>query len=152
MPSKNPLPTEVLKARGTYRKDRRPGEPGDEVDAPDCPEFLDGEGRAEWERLVPLLLERRTMSLAAAGTLAGMCQNWSLFVEASKRLNALIVDPKAKAMDLRRWSTLAHETYGHYLRAVQEFGLTPASKAKVQASPAKAKKDDNGKSRYFRAG
>src|SRR5690349_20715838 len=131
MAGNKPVPTETLKARGSWRAKTRPNEPGDEVAAPECPAFLAGEARAEWERLVPLLLDRRTMSLAAAGALAGLCQQWAVFVESSRKLNALIADPQAKAMDLRRWSSLANESYGHYLRTVTEFGLTPASKARV---------------------
>lgn len=143
-----PLPVDTLKARDSWRANGHTEMPRDEVAAPDRPDWLDPEARAEWGRLVPLLEKRRTLSRESRGVLAGLCQHWSLYVRACERLNELMIDPDVAGMDLRRWTAIANESYKHYLKSAQEFGLTPASWSRVQIPPEPEKTDDDSL-RYF---
>jgi hypothetical protein len=64
--------------------------------------------------------------------LAGLCQHWSVFVRASLLANQAL-DRGDDAMAVRRWNITANQAYMLYVRAALEFGLTPASKARVKA-------------------
>lgn len=149
MPGPPPTPTETLEARGSWRANVRAAEPRDAVVIPDPPIHLDEEGMAEWARLVPLLERRRTISEVARGALAGLCQAWSVHVWASKRLNDERKKKRPKLMDLRRWASLSAESFREYMRAGQEFGLTPASKARVQAEGVSGDDGDGATLRFF---
>jgi len=139
-----------LKARGSWRAEGRLAEPTDEVVVPTCPDWLDKEGRAEWRRLAPLLKRRRTVSKAARGVLAVLCQNWSLLVRAGRKLNELLEDPESDQKAVRRWAVLSNEATKNYLRAAAEFGLSPAAKARVRPAEAPEKEDDDAE-RFFRS-
>jgi P27 family predicted phage terminase small subunit len=129
-----PTPTEVLKARGSWRAKARAGEPADEVAAPRPPDWLDAEAVAEWKRLVPLLKQRRTVYRSCRGALAVMCDAWSLFCRAVRQRDALLAGAVPDALAVRRWAAIAAEAQATYLKVAQEFGLTPASRARVQAA------------------
>lgn len=145
------VPSETKKLRGTFRKDRSSAdEPADPVSLPECPDWLDDEGRSEWERLAPLLVARRTVTDASRGLLATLCQAWSVFVHASRKFNEMRDEGDVSAQDVRRWSAAMTEASGTYMRAAAEFGIGPASRTKVVALP--EQKGDDGKAKFFRVG
>jgi phage terminase small subunit len=111
-----PTPTEVLKLRGSRRIGDRSGEPTDEVLAPSMPEWLQGEAAAEWERVIPLLIGRRTVSLLDRAVLSVYCQSWADFVAYSGSGDAKRVDEAAARL----------------LKAADRLGLSPAAKSRVQ--------------------
>lgn len=150
---KPPAPTRVLEARGSWRAKLNKGEPQDEVALPQCPDWLDEEGKAEWKRLAPLLKKRGTVSKLARGVLAGLCENWSLFVGAALRANEALKDG-SDPLKVRRWSITADAAYRAYLRAALEFGLTPASKTRVRPGKVTKAKGEDGqdKAKFFRVG
>lgn len=145
------VPTETKKLRGTFRKDRASSdEPADPVSLPECPAWLDDEGKAEWERLAPLLVSRRTVTDASRGLLAILCSSWSMFVHATMTVNGLRDSGEASAHDIRRWSAAMTEASATYIRAAAEFGIGPASRTKVVALPETKSEDD--KAKFFRVG
>lgn len=147
-----PTPSETLKARGTFREDRRRGEPDDDVALTTCPDWLDDEGKAEWKRLAPLLKKRRTVSKAACGVLAVLCESWSRYIKASTQLHKVMSCDDPDVLAASRWSGIAVSAGAAYLKAAAEFGLAPASRARVQATPGKEQKEGDGKARFFRVG
>lgn len=151
MPGQAPTPRRILEARGSWRAKLAADEPADKVQVPTCPDWLDAEGRAEWKRLSPLLRKRGTVHRISRGVLAGLCQVWSQFVKASRELNRLLHDANADPLLIRRWSAISRESFTNYLRAAGEFGLTPASKTRVQVTGNHNASGDE-KAKYFRAG
>jgi P27 family predicted phage terminase small subunit len=156
MPGPPPTPSEVLRARGSWRAKTRKGEPTDEVAVPTCPDHLDGEAKAEWKRLAKFLKDRRTISKACRGLLAGMCSLWSAHVKATKKVSELMDNPESSATTIRRWAAIQSDTFKVYLWAAQEFGIPPASRSRVEAIPERpasgviSRNRDGDKSRFFR--
>jgi len=79
--------------------------------------------------------------------LAGLCQNWSVFVRLSKDLNALKTSSLHAHSQLFRF---ANESYRNYLRGCEHFGLTPAARSRIHVPQATSKVND--KKRFFAAG
>lgn len=128
-----PKPTKLKIAAGNPGK--RPlntKEPEPEIQAPDCPAFLDATARAEWRRIVPLLLELEVLTQIDQAALAAYCQSFSNWQRAERALRKgtsykskgrQYPKPELKiSQDERR---LMH-------RFLTEFGLTPASRTRVQ--------------------
>jgi P27 family predicted phage terminase small subunit len=68
------------------------------------------------------------LKAADAEVLAGLCQNWALFVRASKVLNKMTIDG---SFEIRRTAATASEAYKNYLRACEQFGLTPSARTRI---------------------
>jgi P27 family predicted phage terminase small subunit len=107
-------------------------EPTPEIEAPECPTFLDKIARIEWDRIVPILISHEVLSRMDLAALAAYCQSYSRWQEAEKELTKgttyeskgrFYPKPQLKiSQDERR---LMH-------RFLTEFGLTPASRTRVQ--------------------
>lgn len=123
-------PQHVLKLRGSRLKNRQAGGNVASDGVLRCPAWLDEHGKAEWRRCVRVL---SILSPADASALAGMCQNWSLFVRMSARVDAMMADPAGSIMDLRRLSAIASDAFKNYLRAAGCFGVTPMDRQKLDA-------------------
>lgn len=140
-----PTPTTMLRLRGSWRAGSRSGEPEPTIEAPSCPEWLSKEAKAEWRRVVPELLLRRTLSKADRAMLAGYCQAWGEFADAAKAVEAKkkheghIIDHPRVAMA---------RAFERLIKAADRFGLSPAAKARVRGE-AGEEKPEGGKSRFF---
>ncbi len=81
-----PLPTNVHLLRGNASKKPlasllddvvRPA-----VDIPECPAHIEGEARAEWERVTPHLFSLGLISQIDRAAIAAYCDTWGEYVEA----------------------------------------------------------------------
>ena len=136
MPAKKPAALKLLNGRGPG-KDSAGRElnmgPTFVRDAPDPPDWLGGEARGEWERVVPELNRLNLLSRVTRSSLVSYCQTWEAFVEAvfTIRREGYYIDAKqgmlrhpavtlqlAASAELRRWAI--------------EYGLTPASEQKIK--------------------
>lgn len=117
---------------------RLPADPGP---APACPDWLDAVGRAEWERIAP---ELQAVSALDATTLALYCDAVSELRKVRESLDRdgrTWVDEKGhpKAHPL----TNRHAALLQQIRQYAEhFGLTPASRSRINAPPAPSAADD----------
>lgn len=87
---------------------------------PDPPSWLDGQAKAEWQRIVPELTRLRLLSVISGSTLAAYCTTWSQYVEMVglyKRGHATVRDMMALAKELRMWAV--------------QYGLTPSSEGSL---------------------
>jgi phage terminase small subunit len=85
-----PLPAKVLLLHGRGNgKDSSgyqvPTPPAFERVAPEPPDFLDDEGRAEWDRVIADLEPLGLLKNSDRGTLVAYCEAWSRFVAAVKQ-------------------------------------------------------------------
>jgi P27 family predicted phage terminase small subunit len=125
-----PTPTQILKLRGSWRGSARKDEPKAPKTPPAEARWLDREGKAEWARVTETLKGMDLLSSADRAILVGMCQNWSLFVRVSKQLNR--AKGPAALLELRGLISVAAEAYRNYSHGCQQFGLSPASRSRVQ--------------------
>jgi P27 family predicted phage terminase small subunit len=81
-----PVPTQILKLRGSTKRRADPNEPKPDPGRPVCPAFLSAEAKREWRRVVPLLVKLRLLSVQDRSALAAYCQAWAQFVESTQTL------------------------------------------------------------------
>jgi phage terminase small subunit len=67
-------PTSVLKFRGSWRGNARGDEPEPKHDRPECPDWLSGDERAAWDRVVALLESMRVLTVADGAQLERYCR------------------------------------------------------------------------------
>lgn len=129
--------TKVLQLRGTFRKDRHGA--GNEpeyppLDAlPPVPGFFDDIANYEWERIGAELIAKRLLSEVDLTAFAAYCLNVSRMVKAEREVQAkgltFITDfgPKANPAVM-----IARQSAAEALKFAKEFGLTPASRTRVE--------------------
>jgi hypothetical protein len=107
-------------AEGTFRPDRAtPNEAEYAVGEPEKPGYIAKNrlANAEWDRIVPIMLEHRTMSPAFRGMIECYCIAYAAMVAAFERGEA--------GLDRMR----------EFRQCAGNLGLTPTTVAKASASP-----------------
>lgn len=149
MASPQPKPTPLKILAGNPGKRPLPkDEPKLKVARPRIPAGLGKHGRAEWKRIVPLLMQMRVLTLKDRSALQAYCESWQEFIEArdhvrkhgqvyqSEQVNGALVwkrNPASQVMVEQSRLLLAY---------MQSFGLTPSSQSKVASI-----KDDKAKAK-----
>ena len=114
--SRKKTPTAKLANRGSWRAKTRPNEPQVEPGTPPCPEWLTGEAREIWDRLVPELVNLGIMAEMNGFAFARYCTYSVLWLQELNRGNVRNV------LDFERYANQC-------LRLENEYGLTPSSRA-----------------------
>ncbi len=138
---KKPTNTKVI--QGTFRKDRaNPNEPAYKTEIPPAPDHLSKEALIEWGRVSNELHNQGLLSAVDMAALAGYCQSYGRWVDAETQLNAegLTVETTNGNKIQNPLVGIANQAKEHMRKFLIEFGMTPASRAKVSAR--KKKKDD----------
>src|SRR3990167_682586 len=123
------------------------------VEIPDCPAHLDGEARAEWERIAPHLQSLGLISQIDRAALAAYCDAWGEYVWAATRIAALNgADRKEKRVaDItgergRIWDTpsgykqisvlqqIRNRALEMLTKFLAEFGMSPSARSRVTPS------------------
>ena len=111
---------------GTFKKHRHDGR--DEIElppgVPEKPDWLNKFAAAEWDRLVPLLMDYGILSDVDGAALAVYCELYSEFKES--RINPKLVFHAAKFTALRA--------------AYTDLGLSPIARTKIPGSKKDPKK------------
>ncbi|QQP93546.1 phage terminase small subunit P27 family (plasmid) [Skermanella sp. TT6] len=114
-------------------------EPKPETGIPPCPDWFltGGHSRELWDRLAPDLFKMGVLTLSDASALEMLCISYAEFREANAQIerdgmtfmseNGLI--KKHPAVGIRA------EAWRRVMSGLVEFGLTPAARSKVQATP-----------------
>jgi P27 family predicted phage terminase small subunit len=158
---RNKKPTVMKVLEGTYRKDRANlNEPKiKEVKIPPAPHVkLNQWGMEEWKRLTVQLIGIGVLAETDITQLSALCYEWGEFVECGENIKEIKdVDDKfpmpeltpeqrlelmrIKYMAGKNQEKLRKEHLEAYNKLAQQFGLSPSSRAKVNA-PAKEEKDE----------
>lgn len=149
-----PTPTSILQMRGSLKGTYgRVGEPQSPVEAPAIPAILGAEGKAEWERIVPLLIARRTLAKTDRAMLTVYCQAWEDFTAAT------ILVAKARAGKYKHKGALQdhprrvlYHAVDRLLKTAAQFGLSPSTKARVRAEGNAPQEDEDPRRRFFPTG
>lgn len=138
-----PVPTPILKMRGSRRVDERADEPKLDSGMPSRPAGVTGEARKEWDRMGKRLLKLGVLTKADGPALAAYCQAWEVHQRVVNELRM------AKSLTTQRetrhplLSTVC-QTSNVLNRWLAEFGLTPSSRTRVsRAAPSLAHDDDD---------
>ena len=101
--------------------------------APELPNWLDAEAKAEWRRVVPELTAVGLLGKVDRAALSGYCQAWARWKEAEAILSAKGLTSKIKSGYIMQRPEVAVAL--KYLAMVKafcsEFGLTPSSRARM---------------------
>ncbi len=155
-----PTPLAVLKMRGSTLVSRRREATQVQVPpgVPRCPTWLDDQAQVAWRQLVPLLTGMGVLTRLDAQALARYCRLWSrwrkveAFIEERGEMYPL-KDESGHIKCFQQWPqvAIAAKLSQQLTRLEQEFGLTPAARARLQAPPAGSQIRD-AKDRFFDAG
>jgi P27 family predicted phage terminase small subunit len=131
-----PKPTVIRKAEGNPGK--RPfneREPQPAVVRPRMPKHLNDLAKKEWKRLCPLLERMRVLTEADGIALANLCFDYATLVQAQESLTKTGLLSKSGRSGMIHQSPLLNVvavTTDRVTRALREFGLTPASRSRIQ--------------------
>jgi len=142
----NQKPDEVKALQGTLSdRPSRAKKPTQEAGTPVAPRWLSKVGKQEWKRILPLLLERGSLTPADATALGAYCQCVSRYVEAcasvdedGMQIETVVLDSNGVAHPKKVLNPLlkiAESSERSMFKFLRELGITPAAREKVK--PAK---------------
>lgn len=153
MRGRKPTPTNLKVLNGESRPSRiNKREPKHAPGAPGCPSWLPAEGKAEWRRIVPDLDRLGMLAKVDRAALAAYCQQWATLVQAQKEIDkrGLLVEGDGRIV--KNPAVLAAKDAAAAVRLfASEFGLTPSSRARMEApvAPPAAPGGQRGADRYL---
>lgn len=138
-----PKPTKLEKLQGNPGKRKRNArEPKPKQKAPVCPSWLDTEAKAEWKRIVPELESLGLLTTVDRAALAAYCQSFSRWRAAEEGIqkHGLTFDTlngprKNPEVAISEKALALMKAY------LQEFGLSPASRTRVNGGGDEKPKD-----------
>ena len=139
---RGPAPTPSAIRRLEGNPSRRPlnsHEPKPRANRPRMPKHLDERAQKEWRRLVPMLEQMRVLTEADGIALANLCVDYSILQQAQESLSKTGLLSKTTKTGMIHQSPLLNiisVTTDRVTRGLREFGLTPASRSRIQASDA----------------
>ena len=137
-----PTPTKKLGLRGSWRAGTRPGEPMPEAVAPTKPVGLSPAAAAVWDDTIPQLDAAGMVTVVDGRTFARYCELFGMWEELLAFLKKSghahpIKNTKGEIVGVRPYPQLrmALQFSEHLLRLEQNFGMTPAARARLLAEP-----------------
>jgi P27 family predicted phage terminase small subunit len=134
------LPTELKKQRGTLRKDRlNENEPKLPSVIPPIPTWLSEDGQKAFSELSNLLHDMSVLTQADELALTLLCDAYSEYKNAKEVVNQLGATMEVTSREgnsksvIRPEVQIANQSFVRVFQLLKEFGLTPSSRAKVNA-------------------
>lgn len=140
-----PQPTAQRRLRGNPGKralnDR---EPTPELAVPACPDWLNEDARAEWERIVPELVTMNLLTRVDRAALACYCQAWATFKAAQAEIDAhgLTMTAGDQGFLMQRPEVaIANKAMQQIKLFAAEFGFTPSARTSIKVGEPPKKRD-----------
>jgi P27 family predicted phage terminase small subunit len=126
---------------GKYRDRSKTVESKHSADVPRMPSYLSPDARKEWRRLLPLLMERGSLTAGDAQGLALHCETFARWVSCQKKINEEGITQTVTVLD--KTGEKVTRTKPHVLLKIAQdcerslrvslasLGLTPLSREKV---------------------
>ena len=136
---RKPLPTAIKILEGDRGKGRRPlnkDEPKPSQDNIKCPSWLMPEAKKEWKRLAPSLIAMGALTNHDVSNFAGYCEAYARWKEAEEFLSqhgTIFKTPSGYVQQVPQVS-IALQSLKQMRSLATEFGLTPASRARLFAN------------------
>lgn len=131
-----PKPTAIKELSGNPGKRAQPAnEPKPVIKLPAPPRWLSDDGRAEYRRVGRLLVKIKVMTEADQVALAAYAQNYVMWVEAMQRIevDGLVQTQPSGRVTISPMFEVMKRAEQDMRRYLLEFGMTPASRTRVQA-------------------
>ena len=145
---RKPLPTALKELEGDRGKGRRPlnkDEPTPPQDNVKCPAWLMPEAKKEWKRLAPSLIAMGVLTEHDMEAFAGYCQAYARWREAEEFLSqhgTIFKTPSGYVQQVPQVS-IAMQNLKIMQSFCAEFGLTPASRARLYANSGESAASDD---------
>ena len=143
------LPTEIKRQRGTLRNDRtNPNEPQSPLNIPPVPTWLSEEGQKSFVELSTLLHDMSVLTQADEVSLTLLCDAYGDYKQAKEVINTLgptqdVTSREGHTKSIQRPEVvIANQAFVRVFQLLKEFGLTPSSRAKVNAIENQGKTPD----------
>ena len=136
-----PMPTEQLKARGSWKANERVGEVQFEKGRPTCPGFLVGEAKHEWTRQIEQLDAAGILQVTDRAMLAAWCEAWGEFVELTKTIRTKVESAEATGFDraylhaqpgYKELVKSKNAAVERMLKLAQQFGFSPSARTRIK--------------------
>lgn len=134
------IPTEIKKQRGTLRNDRtNPNEPQLSPIIPPIPTWLSEDGQKSFVELSSLLYDMSVLTQADELSLTLLCDAYGDYKQAKEIINNLgptqdVTSREGHTKSIQRPEVIiANQAFVRVFALLKEFGLTPSSRAKVNA-------------------
>lgn len=103
---------------------------------PPCPRWLSARARAEWRRLARELYDAGVLTTVDRAALAGYCVAFARWQEAEEVVSAkgMVVKTTNGNLIQNPYLTIANRAMDDMRRFAVEFGMTPASRTRVQVA------------------
>lgn len=162
-----PIPTAILKLRGSPLANRNPREPQPERRCPPCPKWLGKAERQVWRQTAKELLKIGVLTVIDRNALARYCVLLVKWVKANEFIDKYGTTMPCKAVRPVRDAN-GNQVFEEYvkcfipmpqvgqlnqwndalLRLEREFGLTPSSRTRIQVDL--PREEPNDKARFFK--
>ena len=111
---------------------------------PECPDWLEEEAKAEWDRLSQALFDMGILTDLDVVPFAAYCQAYARWREAEEFISqhGSIVKTKSGYWQTVPQVSIAHTNQKAMLQAAAEFGLTPSARSRIIAGNAKKEEVD----------
>ena len=103
---------------------------------PVCPDWLEEEAKAEWERMGGILADMGVLTEVDTMTFAGYCQAYARWKEAEEFISqhgSIIRTPNGYLQQVPQVS-IAQTNLKIMLKFCEEFGLTPSARSRISAN------------------
>lgn len=153
-PGPRPVPTELKRLAGNPGKRRlNENEPKPDLITEEtpilCPEYLDGEAAAEWDRIIPILRRMRVLTEADLSMVANWCMLHGVLISAYadfKKTGTLTKNKRTGSITQNPLLGVVTRTIVEMKAIATEFGLTPSSRVRLATEP-----EDRNKGNKFAA-
>ena len=139
MPGRRPKPTALKEIQGNPGKrplNRNEPKP---TGMPTCPSHLDANAKKEWRRISKELIALGLLTAVDRAALAAYCAAYSRWIAAEENLQkfGLVVKAPSGYPVQNPYVSIANTAWDHMRKYATEFGLTPASRTRLQVEPQK---------------
>ena len=104
------------------------------AELPDCPEHLDKDAQAEWQRISPILSQMNLLSSADRAALAAYCVLYSRWISAEgavKKYGTIVKSPDKQFPMKSPYLCIAEGAMEQMRKFLVEFGLTPSARSRI---------------------
>jgi P27 family predicted phage terminase small subunit len=144
MPGPPPKPTALKQLQGNPGKRRLNRHEPKPTGIPTCPKHLDREAKREWKRISAELITLGLLTNVDRAALASYCTAYSRWVAAElaiQKFGVVIKSPKSGFPIQNPYVGVANTAVDQMRKFATEFGLTPASRTRLQVNPDAAPTD-----------
>lgn len=150
-PAPKPTALKIIEGNPGKQKLDGTGEPKPRTakKAPSPPKRLLDEAKKEWKRLAPALINLGVLTEVDWSAFAELCQNYAYYIEVDKEImtqgaRAVYAMQKTPSGYVQQHPILSlrRQYYETWRKGLADFGLTPASRARIIVDQNAIKEDD----------